>query len=74
MCRPEDALQGGPLDLPYQYPKRPAASAQNEAILLIHFSARYSRARIPALLDERLPPALRAKCTPLLAGFADRPS
>ncbi|KAK9836986.1 hypothetical protein WJX81_004421 [Elliptochloris bilobata] len=45
---------------------------QNEAILLIHFSARYTAARIVELLDERLPPALRAKCTPLLAGFSDR--
>ncbi len=78
-CRGPHAPPGGVLRT---YPnlsgptlrKRSAASAQNEAILLIHFSARYSRARILALLDERLPPALRAKCTPLLAGFADRPS
>ena len=45
---------------------------QNEAILLIHFSARYSAARISELLDARLPASLRAKCTPLLAGFSDK--
>ena len=45
---------------------------QNEAILLIHFSARYTAAQILELLDERLPPALRSKCTPLLAGFSGR--
>ena len=42
---------------------------QNEAILLIHFSARYSRDRIKDLLDAKLPPELREKCTPMLEGF-----
>lgn len=39
---------------------------ENEAILLTHFSARYSRAEIVALLDKKLPPELRARVTPLL--------
>ncbi|GAX80635.1 hypothetical protein CEUSTIGMA_g8070.t1 [Chlamydomonas eustigma] len=42
---------------------------QNEAILLIHFSARYSRQQILEALDIRLPAALRAKCVPFLNGF-----
>ncbi len=40
----------------------------NEAVLLTHFSERYSSAEIVAALDAKLPPALRAKVTPLLAG------
>lgn len=43
----------------------------NEAVLLTHFSERYSSAEIVAALDARLPPALRAKVTPLLAGRRD---
>ena len=42
---------------------------QNEAILLTHFSQRYSAQKIVELLDAGLPPELRQKCTPLLAGF-----
>lgn len=43
---------------------------QNEAILLIHFSARYSATSIRRLLEERLPEGLRERCTPLLlSGF-----
>lgn len=42
---------------------------QNEAILLIHFSSRYSRDRIQDLLDAKLPPELRKRCTPMLKGF-----
>ncbi|DBA82948.1 hypothetical protein WJX77_000874 [Trebouxia sp. C0004] len=42
---------------------------QNEAILLIHFSSRYSRDRIQDLLDAKLPPGLRERCTPMLEGF-----
>jgi ribonuclease Z len=38
----------------------------NEAILLTHFSARYSAAEVVALLDQKLPPRLRAIVTPLL--------
>jgi len=37
----------------------------NEAILLHHFSARYTRAQIDNLLDARLPPALRARVVAL---------
>lgn len=39
---------------------------ENEAILLTHFSARYSAARIRALLERKLPPQLLARVTPLL--------
>ena len=42
---------------------------QNEAIVLIHFSARYKRQEIIDALNTWLPPSLRAKCVPLLNGF-----
>ncbi|KIZ00521.1 Nuclear ribonuclease Z [Monoraphidium neglectum] len=42
----------------------------NEAILLIHFSARYTRAQILAALEANMPPSLRSKCVPFLNGFA----
>ena len=42
---------------------------ENEAILFSHFSARYRRHEIDALLDERLPPDLRLRVQPLLTGF-----
>lgn len=41
---------------------------QNEALLLTHFSARYRPHEIVAALDRCLPPELRARVTPLLAG------
>lgn len=41
----------------------------NEAILLTHFSHRYSAEQIVWLLDRRLPADLRRRVTPLLAGF-----
>lgn len=41
-----------------------------EHVLLIHFSARYSTREILDGLDRGLPPAFRAKCTPLLTGFS----
>lgn len=41
----------------------------NEAILLIHFSARYKRQEILDGLDTFLPPGLRAKVVPLLNGY-----
>jgi ribonuclease Z len=44
---------------------------QNEAVLLTHFSERYTSDEIRAALDAKLPPALRAKVTPLLAGRRD---
>ena len=44
---------------------------QNEAVLLTHFSERYTSAEIVAALDAKVPPALRAKVTPLLAGRRD---
>ena len=47
-----------------------ADAFQNEAILLVHFSARYRRADIVAALDAKLPPALRGRVTPLRAGYA----
>lgn len=40
---------------------------ENEALLLTHFSSRYSSAQILAALDRTLPPELRARVTPLLA-------
>ncbi|GFH16614.1 uncharacterized protein HaLaN_13063 [Haematococcus lacustris] len=43
---------------------------QNEAILLIHFSARYKRSHILSALNI-LPPNLRSRCVPLLNGYAD---
>ena len=43
---------------------------QNEAILLVHFSARYKRDDILAALHEKLPPSLRDRVTPLLEGYA----
>ncbi|MEX1023654.1 MAG: MBL fold metallo-hydrolase [Planctomycetota bacterium] len=39
---------------------------QNEAIALMHFSARYSPGEIRRALDERLPSNLRHRVTPLL--------
>ena len=41
---------------------------ENEALLLTHFSARYSNAEILALLDRKLPAKLRQRVTPLLRG------
>eukprot|EP00240_Pyramimonas_obovata_P006482 CAMPEP_0118940350 /NCGR_PEP_ID=MMETSP1169-20130426/31272_1 /TAXON_ID=36882 /ORGANISM="Pyramimonas obovata, Strain CCMP722" /LENGTH=314 /DNA_ID=CAMNT_0006884821 /DNA_START=369 /DNA_END=1310 /DNA_ORIENTATION=+ len=46
----------------------------NEAILFIHFSARFGVQEIETLLDERLPPDLRRRVTPLLHGFAHKQS
>jgi len=43
---------------------------QNEAILFIHFSARFTVQEIETQLDERLPADLRKKVTPLLNGFS----
>ena len=45
-----------------------AALFENEALLFTHFSARYSNAEIVAALDRALPPSLRDRVTPLLAG------
>lgn len=42
---------------------------ENEALLFTHFSSRYSRAEICAILERRLPAGLRSRVTPLLAGF-----
>ena len=41
---------------------------RNRAILLTHFSARYRAKDIVQILDERLPPQLRERVTPLLPG------
>jgi len=43
---------------------------QNQAIVFIHFSARFKIEEIERHLDERLPPSLRHRVTPLLAGFS----
>ncbi|CAL5222304.1 g4646 [Coccomyxa viridis] len=47
-----------------------ADSFKNEAILLIHFSQRYSAEAIVEHLHRALPPSLRDKCTPLLQGYS----
>jgi ribonuclease Z len=39
---------------------------QNEALVLSHFSARYKRDEVLALLDRKLPPSLKARVTPFL--------
>lgn len=44
---------------------------ENEALLLTHFSERYTEAEIMAALNAKLPPALRARVTPLLTGRRD---
>lgn len=64
---PEDAKERGHMHVDdiIQH----ADKFQNEAILLIHFSSRYSRDRIQDLLAAKLPPGLREKCTPMLQGF-----
>lgn len=43
---------------------------QNEAILLIHFSARYKPDDVLRLLDEHLPASLRLRVYPFLQGFS----
>jgi ribonuclease Z len=43
---------------------------QNEALLLTHFSARYRADEVAAILARRLPPLLRERVTPLVAGLA----
>jgi ribonuclease Z len=45
-----------------------AALFENEALLFTHFSARYRDDEIVAALDRELPPKLRERVTPLLAG------
>ena len=41
---------------------------ENESILFTHFSARYAAADVRRILDDRLPPSLRDRVTPLLPG------
>ncbi len=41
---------------------------ENEALLFTHFSSRYTARDITRALDEKLPPDLRARVTPLLDG------
>jgi ribonuclease Z len=41
---------------------------RNEALLFTHFSERYTSAEIGTLLERRLPPSLRERVTPLVAG------
>ncbi|MFM7280747.1 MAG: MBL fold metallo-hydrolase [Planctomycetia bacterium] len=45
-----------------------AEEFENEALLLTHFSERYSSAEIERLLERRLPEGLRRRVTPLLEG------
>ena len=46
-----------------------AAFFENEAVLLIHFSARYKAKDIEEQLAARLPPKLLERVTPLLVGY-----
>jgi len=39
---------------------------ENQAILLTHFSARYSKEEVYEALDKTLPPSLRSRVTPLI--------
>jgi hypothetical protein len=41
-----------------------------QAILLVHFSARYNRQQILDALNMWLPPSLRSRCVPFLNGIA----
>jgi hypothetical protein len=43
---------------------------QNEAILFTHASARYRAREVAEILERRLPPSLRERAQPLLAGLA----
>jgi hypothetical protein len=43
---------------------------QNEAILLMHFSARYKAEYIEQQLDSVLPTSLRQRVTPFFEGFS----
>lgn len=45
-----------------------AEEFENEALLLTHFSERYSSAEIERLLQRRLPEGLRRRVTPLIEG------
>jgi ribonuclease Z len=45
---------------------------QNEAVVFTHFSSRYTAGEIRSLLDARLPPGLRERVTPPLAGHRER--
>lgn len=64
---PEDAKERGHMHIDDLV--QHADKFRNEAILLIHFSSRYSKDRIQELLAAKLPPGLRERCTPLLSGF-----
>lgn len=45
-------------------------AVQNEAILLMHFSARYKGEYIEKQLDAMLPASLRERVTPFFEGFS----
>jgi len=62
----EKARRSGHVHLDELLPR--FAELENEAILLTHFSSRYSAARILEILDRRLPPEVRARVVPLLPG------
>lgn len=64
---PEDAKERGHMHIDDLV--QHADKFQNEAILLIHFSSRYSKDRIQELLAAKLPPGWLERCTPLLTGF-----
>jgi hypothetical protein len=44
--------------------------SQNDVILLMHFSARYSGSDILAMLDKELPDDIRRRIVPFLQGFS----
>jgi ribonuclease Z len=46
-----------------------ADAFENQAVLLMHFSARYKARDVEEQLDARLPRGLRERVTPLLVGY-----
>lgn len=66
---PEDAHRYGHTHLD-EICANAALFEKAEAILLVHFSARYKREEIVRALETKLPPSLRGRVTPLLEGYS----
>ncbi len=65
---PEDARRYGHTHLD-ELVDRAGAFERCEAVLLMHFSARYKAHQVREALDAKLPGGLREKVTPMLVGF-----